>query len=96
MRKLGAPDHIVKQYIDLRISKEQDVEVLEQNWTAAQWFRDVQTQWRYAGMAGLATGLDYQGVESAARMLGYDVAEFPRLKYMESVALRHYASKRRD
>ena len=54
------------------------VEVLDFWW-------QIQTQWRLVAEVGL-TGLDYRGVESAARMLGYEIGpeEFGLLRALEA------------
>lgn len=67
-----------------------DCWVLEENWEAVQVFLRCATQWRYAGMEGKITGLDYAAVESVMRMRGvHDTADtLDRLRVMEGVALR--------
>ena len=54
----------------------------------------VQTQWRF-GMAG-ATGLDYAGVEAAARLRGtpLDAETFRALQICEHAALAAMADRR--
>ena len=59
-------------------------------------FLAVQTQWRTAGMAGIRTGLDYQGVDAAIRMMGLqgDSAElFDGIRTMEYEALSVFAEE---
>lgn len=58
-------------------------------WSAVELFSASLTQWRRAGMAGIATGLDYPGVEAAARMMGIAVTPrlFRDLQTMEAAAL---------
>ena len=47
------------------------------------------TQWRRAGMTGVETGLDYAGVEAAARALGveWSFALLEKIRVMEDAAL---------
>lgn len=59
----------------------------------------VQTQWRYAGMQGLATGLDYAGVWVAIRARwpgasGRQRLVFADLQLMERAALDAWAEQR--
>lgn len=44
------------------------------------------TQWRHAGLVGVPVGLDYAGVEAAARALGlaFDAATFGQIAEMEA------------
>jgi hypothetical protein len=44
------------------------------------------TQWRHAGMTGVPTGLDYAGVEAAARMAGLQPTPdvFRDLRHLEA------------
>jgi hypothetical protein len=55
------------------------------------------TQWRYAGMAAVATGLDYGGVKSALEI--YEVRDkrdcFERIQVMEYEALKVMAETRK-
>ena len=44
--------------------------MLPANWDAVRLFVAVQTQWRYAGMSGVPTGLDYAGCRAVAAGLG--------------------------
>ncbi len=55
------------------------------------------TQWRTAGMGGVAIGLDYPGVESAARMMALAVTPtlFADLREMEHAAIKAMLEKRR-
>lgn len=69
--------------------------MLPENWGALQVFLKCSTQWRYAGMSGLRTGLDYQAVESVMRMTGVaDTSDtFWRLQLIEDEALKALAEK---
>ena len=63
--------------------------VLPDAWDAARVFAAAGTQWRRAGMTGVPTGLDYAGVEAAARAVGvaWTGALLEQLRIMESAAL---------
>lgn len=68
-----------------------DVEVWPENWRTWNLFRDMRTQWRRAGMNGVACGLDY-GVLFARmdrlRLNDRDYEEtFEHIKAMEVAAL---------
>jgi len=41
---------------------------LPENWEALQVFLACQTQWRYAGMTGVRTGLDYTALDVVMRI----------------------------
>jgi len=70
--------------------EETDYRVLPENWEAVQVFIRCATQWRYAGMAGQPTGLDYPALESVMRMRGVDdlADTFDRIRIMEGEVLR--------
>ena len=63
--------------------------MLPENWDAARAFLAAGTQWRRAGMTGVPTGLDYAGVEAAARALGIDWTEelLRKIGVMERAAI---------
>jgi hypothetical protein len=63
--------------------------VMRGNWQALRLFHASLTQWRHAGLSGMPSGLDYPGVEAAARMAAIDVTPdlFRRLRVMERAAL---------
>ena len=72
--------------------------MLPENLDAVHVFAAAGTQWRRGGMTGVATGLDYAGVEATARALGIawsrDLLE--KLRTMESAALEAMAEKPPD
>lgn len=70
--------------------EETDYRVLPENWETVQVFIRCATQWRYAGMAGQPTGLDYSAVESVMRMRAVDDQSdaLDRLRIMEGEVLR--------
>lgn len=65
------------------------------NVTAVNVFLACGSQWRHAGMAGLPTGLDYDGVESAMRLMGEDSNPglFADIQAMEQAALAVFAER---
>lgn len=65
------------------------VEVMPENWGAMRIFLAMDTQWRRAGMAGVATGLDYAAlpVVAAALALALDADLLARLRIAEGAAL---------
>jgi hypothetical protein len=69
-------------------------ELLPENLEAVELFLGVQTQWRI-GFAG-ATGLDYAGLEAAARLRGTAMTPdlFARVQVLESAWLRAVERKR--
>lgn len=90
---MDAPAELVEQ---ARAEKETEVlDILRENWPAVRLFAACGTQWRLAGMSGLPTGLDYAGVEAAARMAGIEMSEdlFGRLRVMERAALAEMTSR---
>lgn len=94
---MGAPKKVTDRYIKLRIDGESDVEVDEDLWDAVCCFRNLQTQWVHAGMAGVVVGLDYNSLRLVVDGYGYDLTDIlPKVQFMESVALKHYASTRRN
>lgn len=46
-----------------------DFDVWPENWDAVRVFRRCETQWRYAGMGAVATGLDYTAVIAAMNVM---------------------------
>jgi len=69
---------------------------------AAVWqlWERLQTQWRYAGMQGQPTGLDYAGVTAFLRATGYDRSRrrnlaqaFDDLTAMEHAVLKAWAER---
>lgn len=66
-----------------------DVEVWPENWDTFHLFAACATQWHRAGMAGVPTGLDYQGVAQVAQWLDIDMTadRFGDLRAAEDAAL---------
>ena len=60
-----------------------------ENWPAVTLFLAAATQWHFAGMGGTPTGLDYPGIEAAARMTGAEMSPelFAGIRVMERAAL---------
>jgi hypothetical protein len=71
------------------------IAVMPGNWNTVLLFLASATQWRRAGMNAIATGLDYAGVEAAARLacLQTDPATFDGLRIMEAAALNAMREK---
>lgn len=70
--------------------------MLPENWEALQIFLRCATQWRHAGLAGMATGLDYPSVEAVMRMSGTkdQVQTFSKLQLIEEEALEAMQEQR--
>lgn len=64
-------------------------EVMPENWDAMRLFLAMETQWRRAGMTGVATGLDYAVLPAVAGFHGLtlDADLFARLRILEGAAL---------
>lgn len=88
---LGAPAEVIEA--SEAAKEERAFLVLPENWDACRLFLSVQTQWRYAGMDGRCTGLDYAGVEVVRRSLRVSKETFQRLQIMERCALEYWRSK---
>ena len=86
----GADDETVKRCQEAHA----EVWVLPENWDAATLFSACGTQWRTAGVAGVATGLDYAGVDVVMRRRGFADEVFEQLEAMERTALEYWASRR--
>lgn len=75
-----------------------DYGVWPENWDAVEVFEASQTQWRFAGMAGVPTGLDMAGVRATCAFLdkapSRDLLE--RLRVMEAEALSVWADGRAE
>ncbi len=61
-------------------------------------FLAMDTQWRQAGMAGVATGLDYNAIAATADLAGVSLAPKPAflrdLKILEEEALKSWSEQR--
>ena len=64
LRAGGAPDKEIARWQ----SAVKPFEVWESCWPAVELFINCATQMRYAGMAGVPTGLDYTAVEAFVRL----------------------------
>lgn len=69
------------------------VEIHDDCWPSVRLFAALGTQWRRAGLSGVAVGLDYAAIEPAARMLriAMDDKRFEDLGVMERETLKHLA-----
>lgn len=94
---LGAPADVVAAAGEAAKAGSVAMEILPANWRAVTLFVAAGSQWRFAGMDGVPTGLDYAGVEAAARMSGIEMSAtlFARLRVMEGAALAAYGETRR-
>ena len=77
-------------------SEPDEFELYQENLQAFDVFCSSATQWRYAGMTGVQTGLDYSAVESVMRMMGTeDTAEtFQKVRLIEMGALNAMSEQR--
>lgn len=69
--------------------------MLPENWEALTVFLKCATQWRYAGMAGVQTGLDYSAVDVVLR---FSQAEAPgqifeQIQIIEAGAIEGFAER---
>jgi hypothetical protein len=92
MRAMGASPEIQAQWAARaeRNAKEAEFPVLPENLEAVRLFCAASTQWRRAGMGGVPLGLEYPGLESAARMMGVGMTPelFESVRVMEFAALK--------
>ena len=67
--------------------------IYPENWDAVQLFLRVQSQWYFSGL-GQRTGLNYSGVETAARLLGYNLTPdlFDQVQNLELAAIKELNS----
>lgn len=72
-----------------------EYEVWPENWDALQLFLACSTQWRYSGMTGAPTGLDYTAVMAVLPMYS-DVPRdtMDRVRILEATALRELRKQR--
>lgn len=70
----------------------QDCLVLPANWPALRLFHALDTQWHYAGLAGVRVGLRYEAIEPVIRALPDLDQSYPelfaRLRLIEAAAVR--------
>lgn len=78
----NAPEHILEHY------RQKDFGVYAENWDAISLFMRLHTQWNVDGF-GNRCGLNYQGVEVAARLSGFDMTPdlFGQIQIMELAML---------
>jgi hypothetical protein len=65
------------------------IEIMPENWPALRVFLGLETQWRRAGLGGVAVGLDYGALPVVAGCLGIptDADLLARLKVLEGAAI---------
>ncbi|HEC91271.1 MAG TPA: hypothetical protein ENI55_06355 [Alphaproteobacteria bacterium] len=95
-----APAEIVEKW-RRRSKTEKRPEVFElpaKHETTLRLFLAMGTQWVFAGMDGVPTGISYAAVEPAARMLGLDATAelFDGLRIMENAALEVLLENRKN
>lgn len=68
---------------------------MPENWDAMRLFLAMETQWRRAGMTGVATGLDYAVLPAVAGFNGLTLNAdlFARLRIIEGAALKAMAER---
>ncbi len=71
---------------------------MPENWDAMRLFLAMETQWRRAGMSGVATGLDYSVLPAVAGLAGLALNAdiFARLRILEGAALAAMAEAARQ
>lgn len=77
--------------LDTALADTEDFAVDPANWEIVQMFIRCATQWQYAGMTGVRTGLHYPGVEVLLRLLAPTAdpaALFAGIQVMEQAALQ--------
>jgi len=98
MAGLGLPDAMAAA-LAARQKPEppEDFGIWPENWPAFRVFLAMATQWRYAGMSGVPTGLDYAALPMVLRSLrlkpGADMLD--RLRIMEAEALDVFQAEAR-
>lgn len=92
MRAMGAsPEDLAKWAERSAINaKAAKFPVLGENFDAVRLLMACATQWRRAGMAGVPLGLEYTGVEAAARMMDPPISPVPfeQIQILEEAALK--------
>ena len=90
LRAWGADESTInrwRKHLETR-EKDSDLLVLPELWPACELYLRCQTQWVYAGMAGVMIGLNYPGVDVVMQHGGYDADAFAGLQVIESEILR--------
>lgn len=89
--QLGVPAEAVAPMLARREQRQAEMlEVMPGNWGAVRVFFSMGSQWRRAGMAGVATGLDYAAlpVVCGALDVALDAGLLARLRVLEGAAVR--------
>ncbi len=95
---LGVPAEAVAPMLSRRRERQAEVlEVMPGNWGAVRVFFGMGSQWRRAGMVGVATGLDYAAlpVVCGALDVALDAALLDRLRVLEGEAVQVMADRMR-
>jgi hypothetical protein len=86
LRQSGAPDEVIQHY--QQAGRHDRLEIHPHNWAALEWFLEVSDCWRWRGQ--ICQGLDWQLVESEARLRGVEHKpdDFQKLKTLAGEARR--------
>jgi hypothetical protein len=95
MRAWGASEEQISQWLSQQQKQSQEFAVRPENWAAVELFLVAATQWRLAAN-GAPYGLDYPGVEQAARWAKVKITPelFADLRIMEQAAIGRFAELR--
>ena len=95
MRAWGASEDQISQWLSQQQKQNSEFAVRPENWAAVELFLCAATQWRLAAN-GAPYGLDYPGVETAAKFAGLKITPdlFGDLRIMEQAAIGRFAELR--
>ena len=95
MRALGASEDQISQWLSQQQKQNKEFAVRPENWPAVELFLVAATQWRLAAN-GAPYGLDYAGIELAARWAKLKITPelFADLRIMEQAAIGRFAELR--
>ncbi|AUG53940.1 DUF1799 domain-containing protein [Thalassospira marina] len=95
MRAWGASEDQISQWLSQQQKQNSEFAVRPENWPAVELFLVAATQWRLA-TNGAPYGLDYAGVELAARWAELKITPelFADLRIMEQAAIAKFAELR--
>lgn len=95
MRAWGASEDQISQWLSQQQKQNSEFAVRPENWPAVELFLVAATQWRLSAN-GSPYGLDYQGVELAARWAKVQITPelFADLRIMEQAAIAKFAKLR--
>lgn len=95
MRAFGASEDEISQWLSQKQKQNSEFAVRPENWPAVELFLCASTQWRLAAN-GAPYGLDYAGVELAARWANLSITPrlFADLRIMEEASIAKFAEMR--